>query len=208
MPRNPAQIGIVLLLAVQPLIKTAAADDGPLKDTPLGIGIMVMDHGRLGSCHLEQVKAAAPSATPLPHFYYVHYVWDGTHLRIRPGQYDEREWSKEIIAKDGWYVTADYSTKPPRVILTKEPTEDSRWRFVEASSSHYFIKNENSGWKNAWLNLKEDTTKRYSSVDKGLSDARGNSRNRYWEGSVYEAVLSPDEKAEFFVNDIKGDGGK
>lgn len=204
-----AQVVVTLLLAVHAVAIAGGGDVVPRKSKPLGVGIRMMDGGLLGSFHLEQVKAVDPSLLSLPNFYYVRYVWDGTHLQVHPGEDDKREWSKEAIAKDGWYVTADYSTKPPRAILTKEPNKDSRWRFVEASRpTHYYIKNENNRGKDAWLNLEEDTSKRYSLVDKSLSDAQGNRPNRYWEGSVYKAILSFGKKKEFFVNDIEDDGGR
>jgi hypothetical protein len=193
------QIGVALLLVAQAVSHTIAADDGPLKNMPLGISIEMTADGLLGINKVEEAITAKPSGPPPPKFYYVHYFWDGTHLRVRPGDDDKSRWSKEETAKDGWYVTADYSTKPPRVILTKEPTKDSRWRFVEASrGSHYYIKNENDRGKDAWLDM-EDTGKRYSwgKPDSGYRDVR-----------VYKAILSFHNKRDFFVNDIKGDGGK
>jgi hypothetical protein len=30
---------------------------------------------------------------------------------------------KEFLAKDGWYVTAGFSTDPPHVILMEKPTK-------------------------------------------------------------------------------------
>jgi hypothetical protein len=159
-----------------------------------------MEGERLGSFHLEQVKARNPSSLPFTRLSHVRYVWDGTHLQV---QVDRRQWSKEAIAKDGWYVTADYSTKPPRVIVTKEPTKYSQWRFTGAKGhQRYYIKNENDFGKDAWLHL-EDTGKRYSLVDKGLSDLQGNRPSLYWEGTMYNAVLSYDKKTAYVVVDIE-----
>ncbi len=123
-----------------------------------------------------------------------HYFWDGTHLRVRPGGERKSQWSKEQIAKDGWYVTADYSVSPPRVILTKEPTKDSRWSFLSASNrrTQYHIKNENDRGKDAWLHMM-DTGKRYSA-------------GRYRDVRVFMAVLSFRIESTWQVIDIEDTG--
>jgi hypothetical protein len=197
----PIQIGIALLLAIQTVPCAIVAGIGPRENKSLRFDIDLMDGGLLGFCRWKRVDAANRSAPPsgpakrAPNFYYVHYVWDGTHLRVHPGEEDKREWRKEAIAKDGWYVTADYATKPPRVIVTKEPTKYSRWRFIRTEGyQRYYIKNENDLGKDAWLRL-EATDQRFA-----RSDAR--------EARVYKAVLSFDKKEKFFVNDIEADDGK
>ena len=58
-----------------------------------------------------------------------------------------------------WYLTADYSTDPPLVRLTKEPEKYSHWLF-EPRSDHPFetlntIRNLNDSGKPAWLTLSE-----------------------------------------------------
>jgi hypothetical protein len=201
------QIGAVLLIVFY--VATASASDTvPRANKVLGIGIWLMDGQFLGAYHLEQVNALDQSARPLPTFYYVHYVWDGTYLKVRTEPEAQRAWSQAALDKDGWYVTADYTAMPPRVIVTKEPTKHSQWRFVAATQkAHYYIKNENAEGNDAWLNLNEDTSQRYSFVDKGLSNAEGIMPERFWKGSVYRAVLSS-ERRKFFVNDIEFDGGK
>lgn len=181
----------------------------PRTGKPLGISILLMDDNLLGACDFKIVAAPDPASAPFPHFYYVHYMWDGTHLQIHPGQDDKRRWSKEAIAKDGWYLTADRSTDPPRLIVTPKPTKDSRWSFVPASrANHYYVQNQNGG-KATWLKL-EDTGKRYFAPAKDLATTNPipDSKRRYWEGSVYGAILSADKKYPFFVNDIEFDGGR
>ena len=73
------------------------------------------------------------------------------------------------IEKDGWYLTGDYSTKPPRVILTKEPTKFSHWAFVETDKTpscgdpeegiDRYIKNLNDEGEDAWLVMEDKCVK-------------------------------------------------
>ena len=113
------------------------------------------------------------------------YVWDGAHLRL---------------GRDGQYLTADYSRNPPNVILTKEPTKDSRWGFIAAPTGRwqYYIKNENDRGKEAWLDM-EDTGKGYSARE---------GRVGYRDIRIYKPVLSFRDKREFSVIDRLEDGGK
>lgn len=123
-----------------------------------------------------------PSSPPRPKFYNLHYFWDGTHVRVRLKH--DREQSKE---EAGWYLTADRSVTPPRVILTKEPTQDSRWSFVAPAPTQrwrYYIKNENDLGKERWLDV----------VDTG--------------NGVSKAILTVHNKKVFEVRDIEEDGGK
>ncbi len=160
---------------------------------------MMTDDGLLGMAKVEEPITAKPSGPPPPKFYYINYFWDGTYVRVHPGDGDAREWSKEALEKDGWYVTADYTTDPPRVILTKEPTENSQWRFVPGSKRpRYYIKNENGREKDAWLNT-VDTGKRYSYA--GID-------GRYRDARVYMAVISFSKKREYGVISAKADGAK
>jgi len=64
----------------------------------------------------------APDAPPLPDFSR-YFVRDGQMLRVKivplHGDADnEGDFSEKLLAKDGWYVTADFSTDPPQVVLT------------------------------------------------------------------------------------------
>ena len=84
-------------------------------------------------------------------------VWFGRSLKGRP---DEQK------AVDGWYLTADYSADPPRVILTKEKTEDSEWEFVlprhgvkRGEGQDYYIKNVNDDDDDEyWLSVEDAST--------------------------------------------------
>jgi hypothetical protein len=196
--RLTTTIGITLLFAFQVVGHETAVDNVPRKNKPLKIGLGLTTGGVLGSYRWKKRDTADPPTPPIrrvPNYDFLRYVWDGAHMQVHPLEEDKHQWSEEATAKDGWYVTADYSTKPARVIVTKEPTKDSQWRFVRAPGSHrYYIKNENSLGKDTWLRL-EDTGKRVS---------LGGS----WEASIYNAVLSFGEKMDFVVNDIDEDGAK
>jgi hypothetical protein len=86
-------------------------------------------------------KAANANAPPLPPYNRRGLakltIRDVTTLRFHgpyaigdhsAGSYDDRV-AKFLNSKDGWYFTADYSTDPPRVVLTKERTKYSDWEF-------------------------------------------------------------------------------
>jgi hypothetical protein len=192
------EVSATILCAVHVASCLAADVSGPRQNKPLGITVKMMDGGLLGHDKVEETGTAEPSGAPPPKFYYMHYFWDGVHLRVRPGNDHLNEWSKEETAKNGWYVTADYSTDPPRVILTKDPTTHSKWRFAATPRRrHYYIENVNDQGKDAWLSL-EDSGKTYSW---GRPDAG------YRTVRVYMAVLSTKPR-DFFVNDIEEDGGK
>jgi hypothetical protein len=86
-----------------------------------------------------------------------HFVRDGSLLRANIWK-DERERSREQAEKDGWCLTGDYSTTPPRVVLTKEPTKYSRWKFwvtkpFNGEGYDSYISNENDLGKTAWLTV-------------------------------------------------------
>jgi hypothetical protein len=67
------------------------------------------------------------------------------------------EVSKKLLAKDGWYIAADFSTDPPQVILTEKPAEGSRWALEAADSpGHYFFKNEDALGKAVWLTMENE----------------------------------------------------
>jgi hypothetical protein len=189
------QISMAMLLAVQAVSRAAADGLVPMKDTPLGIDLMMTDGGLLGIAKIGEAVTPKPSGPPSPEFFPVDYVWDGAHLRVRPPK--NRQW----IPNDGWYVTADYSTDPPRVILTKDPRKDSRWRFIATSeprSIGYYIKIENDRGQDAWLDL-VDTGKRYSlrQASAGYRDVR-----------VFKPILSFGNKRAFGVVEVAFDGGK
>jgi hypothetical protein len=97
---------------------------------------------------------------------------------------------QEIIDKDGWYLSGNYSTDPPRVVLTKKPTKYSRWSFLKTpkyyGSDGYscFFKNENDLGKEAWLYFEE----------KGTRDKKGI--------ELHKAILSPKKKVPYYLQDV------
>jgi hypothetical protein len=113
------------------------------------------------------------------------FVVDGARLRVLVDK-DQLERSKVQADKDNWYLTADYSTPSPRVILTKVPTKSSHWRFVDAkfSGDAYltFIWNENEQGKGGWLTM-------------------GNVVKAYRDGTLREAILSSDKKTRFELDE-------
>jgi hypothetical protein len=118
----------------------------------------------------------------------VRFTRDGATLQIYIAE-DERALSQVQVQEHEWFLTGDYATTPPSVILTKEPTKYSRWTFVNKSETRSseggraYIKNENDLGKEAWL-----------SVDgKGIVFRQG------WE--IRQPILSFDCKTEFDVTD-------
>jgi hypothetical protein len=163
--------------------------------------MLMTDGGILGIDKPEDPITAEPSGPPPPKFYGLHYFWDGTHLRVRPANRDKGQWSSEEVIREGWYVSADYSTDPPQVVLTKHPTSDSRWSFIAESMPRrmrYYVKNDNERGKDAWLDM-VDTGKKYSAGTPGVG---------YRPVRVFRAILSFGNKKLFRVLDIEADGGK
>ena len=152
--------------------------------------IYVFDKSSPSHCHLCLINGEVgfvttnqsgrppkqPAAAPLPDYSRL-FVQDGKMLRV--GKPEGRvltrsvkvgnevrtsekyvEPSKELVAKTGWYLTADYSTTPPRVVLTKKPTKTSAWEFVHAKAdirddeaSAAYIKNINGRGMAVWLSV-------------------------------------------------------
>jgi hypothetical protein len=146
-----------------------------------------------------------PGALPLPDRS-DQFIRDGEFLRVKMHPLSvnnktnvEGTFSKTLLAKDGWYVTADYSTKPPRVILTEKPTKYSRWSWEYVSrngrppgreSNDYYIKNENDLGKDAWLAIEEEG-------------------KTYHGGIARKPILSFEKKTLFDVVDVnEADDGK
>ena len=108
------------------------------------------------------------------------FVKDGAMIRVRTKSGE--------IEQNGWYLTGDYSTKPPRIIVTKEPTKYSRWTLVEAPNTsdpeegiNRYIRNDNDQGKDAWL----------STEDKGVQIKGG------WD--VRKPTLSFEKKTLYYV---------
>jgi len=117
-----------------------------------------------GDLHFFTDGATRPPAPDAPDFpnaggeLQVTFLFreDGTRLRFFvPG---DRLKLKDQASKQGWYLTGDYSTDPPSVILTKEPTKYSNWQFLdpvprvgEDNGKVCYVKNENDRNKDGWL---------------------------------------------------------
>ncbi len=152
---------------------------------------------------------AKPVGRPLPDWS-DQFVRRGDFLRVKMNPMSisvarnvNRDFSRELLRKDAWYVSADYSTKPPRVILAEKPTKYSRWSWVTVprkdnlahTSKDYYVKNDNDLGKDAWLAVEDE--------------------GRTYSGGVYEriaarkAILSFDKKTLFGVVDVmEEDDGK
>ena len=209
---GPALVAVFLLLVAQTGSAAEPLPYQPPKGKPLHIGgIWLTEGGTIGAiAHSKEVKKENTSLPRLPGRAYIHCVWDGSHLRIRPGEADKRMWSKDAIAKNGWYVTADYTTDPPRVIITEAPTAGSIWRFVAVSiRDEYYIRNQGRPGKEAWLILQPRQTL-YRGVNYSLPDPQGRREARYWENTVADAVLTFDsaKREKFDVADIEAENGK
>jgi hypothetical protein len=107
--------------------------------------------------HAMGITLCPPPATKA--YYSLHFFVDGGRLRAKVRQVDlvpaedlpsvSRD---NVLEKNGWYVSADYSQSPPRVVLTREPTKYSQWRFVAATGrSQYYIQNINDLHMDAYL---------------------------------------------------------
>lgn len=138
-----------------------------------------------------------PNDPPLPH-YSLRFVLESlvtvrrdglaatAKLRVklapRPTNL-EHNYSKALLAKDGWYVTADFSTDPPQVILTERPEKGSRWALVDADvPGRYLIKNEDAAGKAVWLTMeKEGKTYRGGIARKPILSEQ---KDRYWIGDA------------------------
>jgi len=89
---------------------------------------------------------------------------DGDTLRVRivpPEGRSKDTLSKKLLAVEGWYVTADYSTEPVSIVLREKATKYSHWRFISAKATPnegqcYFIKNQDDRQQNVWLSMEGD----------------------------------------------------
>jgi hypothetical protein len=83
-----------------------------------------------------------------------HFLKDGAMIIVKAQNHG--------IEKHGWYLTGDYSTKPPSIVLTEKPTKYSRWTIVDGphrgdpeEGINKYIKNENDQGKEAWLSMED-----------------------------------------------------
>jgi len=116
-------------------------------------------------------------------------------VRVTPSEgHKKSSLSKELLEKDGWYVTADYSKKSPELILTEKPSESSKWTLVPTGSTPeqrdcFFLRNMSGDGKAYWLGLE--------------SDAKTTNK-----GYVRMPVLSPDKTTYFRVVHDDTDGSR
>jgi hypothetical protein len=148
------------------------------------LGFLVQQDPRRTNPDLAVVSADTrkTSTTTYPHeSISTSFLIDGSSVRVLVSS-DQRVHSKVQSEQANWYLTADYTTTPPRVILTKEPSKSSRWRFIDAKFSGdaflSFIWNENDQGKGGWL-------------------AFGKVIKAYGDGTLREPILSSDEKKRF-----------
>lgn len=138
----------------------------------------------------------APSDAPLPDYSLHFRVLQGT-LRVKMAPRNividrQGKFSQKLLTKDGWYITADFATDPPRVVLTEKPTEHSQWSLVLTPkdtpfASRWFIKNEGAPGKAVWLSMEKDG-------------------KTYRGGVVRKPILSAEKKDYFWIGDA--DSGK
>jgi hypothetical protein len=100
----------------------------------------------------------ASNDTKLPKIQtYSGFLFEKTDGTLRLFGEDPRRTERATMT--GWYLTADYTTMPPQVILSELPTKHSRWTFIPVNASprnrRYYIKNERDGRKEAWLAVGE-----------------------------------------------------
>ena len=151
-----------------------ANPDGPREGVPLNIldpsehhaGALAVVDGQVAFVTIANGRITAkPGCAPLPDWS-DEFVRHGQTLcvKMHPRTLDNArrvkgDYSKELLAEDGCYVTADYSTSPPRIVLTEKPTKNSLWSWslvprtgtVAYTSENYYIKNENDLGKETWL---------------------------------------------------------
>jgi len=95
-----------------------------------GGGLLYLADGRL----LVYVGHSSKHDPPLPQLesqsklFEVSATDKGSTLRARPRAWEAARQTAKTLDYEGWYVTADYSTEPPTVKLTKEPEKGSYWK--------------------------------------------------------------------------------
>ena len=86
------------------------------------------------------------------------FTRDHGRLRMRINRFQAAK-SKEHATRQGWYVTADYSTDPPGVTLTKEPGKYSDWELVWLKGTEEpYLRNRNDLKKPRWLDAAKEWT--------------------------------------------------
>lgn len=188
---------VSVLVCVSPANAQESWRSLPEKNEPLKIGVGLREDGSVGSYGWKKVDPPIRSARELgdlPGYGRLKFVWDGEYLTVHPLQDVS---PKHVVDKDGWYLSGDYSTDPPRVILTKEKKTHSKWTFVAGKNlGDYILKNLSGPKGDAYLYLK----------DTGVRTPLG----AEWEAIIYDVILTynPADKTEMAVDNIKRNNGK
>jgi hypothetical protein len=164
------QVAIILIAAAMRL-QLAHGDESKVEDIAAGghwLRLFIegpsdwdlaMINGEIG---LIGTSRESKGDTPLPQMLVEHIeprvvlLKDGHTLQVSVAG-DVRKKSKAQAERHLWYLTGDYSEKVPKVKLTKEPNEFSRWKFVIAEHRwgddlhFYYIQNDNLTDKEGWL---------------------------------------------------------
>jgi len=125
------------------------------------------------------------------------FAIDHAFLRVKivpPEGKRKTDFPKDLLAKDGWYVTADYSTKTPHVILAEKPTKYSKWTIhnipvARGQDHHHYFQNQNDSRKDVWLSM----------------EARG---RKYVDGIARMPILSAERNYFFVIEAYDPDGSR
>jgi hypothetical protein len=139
-------------------------------------------------------RPGGPDDPPLPDFS-LQFLWRGPIVVPRAGDSgmlrakikqigvrDKGNVSAKLLAKDGWYVTADFSTDPPQVVLTEKPTKGSSWASVNADyPACYLFKNVDAPGEAVWLTMAKE--------------------GKTYRGGIARKPILSTEKSRFFIDD-------
>jgi hypothetical protein len=130
------------------------------KDTP-NEELYVLDGDLMFLSTFENGKSPGGAGDPPLPQRSLQFLREGQMLRaiIKPIGFgvEKGDVSRKLLAKDRWYVTAEFSTEPPRVMLTEKPTKGSRWARVSADfPGRYLIKSEDAQGKAVWLTMEKE----------------------------------------------------
>ncbi len=170
--------------------------------------LFISDRGAIFSgptLSLEETGPVPLIALPKSHqAYTARFFRDGASVRTYDKDFNPRTGKEEVGALHGWYLAGDYSTRPPRVVIVKEPTKFARWVFVGVRGYDHegyvgYLKNENDLSKDAWLCVANKGTV-YGPFPEGQA-----ARFQYTR-ECRGAILSFEKKIPFFFQDVFNDG--
>jgi hypothetical protein len=192
----------VACLSALPLPVMCGETPATIKEWPIRIkysGSLSKNDGRKGELcvldgdlmFLSGQSGGGPGTPPLPG-YSLRFLWEGPLsgpglLRVKIGPRNtiidrEGKVSKELAARDGWYVTANLTADPAQVVLTKEPITGSRW--VQGSADrpgYYLLKNVDAPGEAVWLTME--------------------AKEKVYRGGVARKPILSNEKCRFFIDD-------